>query len=126
MSDEDDYLFTRMGNGKVSPEDVPEIVRAMRHFLINEHTSVKFLSEIAKEANALSRKALDRLDDITGVPGQRHIDGGGAIGRIESKVDATMTEVEEKIRNAVNWLKWGIGTVIAIAAIAAAVYASHR
>jgi hypothetical protein len=88
--DETRTLLDRMGSGPVLAKDIPEIIRAMRHAIVNDHVGIRYVSEIAKEADNLAKKALDkidqtnsRIDDITGVSGQEHIDGGGALGRMQ-------------------------------------------
>src|SRR4029077_10548013 len=83
-------LFDRMGSGPILAKDIPEIIRAVRHVVVNNHVGIRYVSEIAKEADNLAKRALDkidqtnsRIDDITGVSGQEHIDGGGALGRMQ-------------------------------------------
>lgn len=98
MFDDDDDemrdLIERMGSGPVLQKDIPEIIRAMRHVIVNQHVATRFVNEIAKEGGNLGRKALDqietergRIDDIVGKNGQKHIDGGGAIGRMQKSMD---------------------------------------
>ena len=103
--DEVENLLIRMGTGPVLEKDIPEIIRAIRHAVVNNHVAINFVSEIAKEADTLAKKALDkvdetneRIDDITGKAGQEHIDGGGALGRMQR----SMTRIE-KLLNRATW-----------------------
>lgn len=109
-----------LGHGPIT--DVAEAARALRHVVINDHMVLSEAARTAEQGAALARKALDRLDDLTGVPGQRHVDGGGAIGRIEESVRA----MEGRVRAGVRAVQWGIGTLVAIAGVGATILTIRR
>jgi hypothetical protein len=112
--DDETRYIEHMGTGPVLQKDIPEIIRAIRHAIVNQHVAVRYVSEVAKSGEGLAKKALDhidatneRIDDITGKTGQRHIDGGGALGRMQD----TMDHIEKLINKGV----WAIiGGAIAV------------
>lgn len=114
--DEARNLLDHMGTGPVLSKDIPEIIRAIRHAVVNNHVAIRYVNEIAKEADTLVKKALDkvdyvndRIDDITGKPGQDHIDNGGALGRLQRS--------NVRIEKLINRAQWGFLGACGLASI---------
>lgn len=115
----------KLGSGPITAENSAETIRAIRHFVINARIGLDECWRLAEEANKLSHKALDRLDDLTGVPGQTHIDQGGTIGRIETQIRALGQQLESSTKAVTRWVKWGIATIVGLSGVAATIYAAR-
>lgn len=108
----------KLPSGPYDPADVPEVLRKFRHFMANDHDAISGLWYIAKENEKLAKKALEKTDHtddrialLIGVPGQKDLDGGGAIGRLETR----FIEVQNAVTSQGTQNKWIIGLLISVA-----------
>ena len=122
-----------LGHGPLTAEELPETVRSIRHFIANDHMSLQALLYMGRENRRLVKKSLaktdltdSRIDDVIGVEGQHHIDGGGAVGRLEARI----VEVIKAVSAQATQNKWIIGLLISVAlglfALAGVILVGHH
>lgn len=120
-----DELENRLGRGAIpdDPKVLAEAQRTLRHQVINTAIDVAELAEQTidlrregAETRKLAIRALGKIDDVIGVAGNAHVDGGGALGRLttlqtvqHAENQAALKEIGKAQQRIIAWLIVGLG-----------------